>query len=135
MARSLLHLAGLKHTDGLGELPGLPRAAAELTQDAPGLSWALARSPGPRSVAWARLAAFWEAGLFLPVQGGADVITGAGVTLICDHDQPAGGQFVHGSGDPHNLAVWAGDHRQVHPVPVMLTGVEQPVGSHPVDVH
>jgi hypothetical protein len=31
------------------------------------LSWALARSPGPRSVAWARLAAFWEAGLFLPL--------------------------------------------------------------------
>src|SRR5262249_54539159 len=33
------------------------------------LSWALARSPGPRSVAWARLAAFCEAGLFLPLYG------------------------------------------------------------------
>ncbi len=29
-------LAGLKDVDGLGELPGLPRAAAEFTQDAPG---------------------------------------------------------------------------------------------------
>ena len=33
------------------------------------LSWALARSPGPRSRAWARLASFWEAGLFLPLYG------------------------------------------------------------------
>jgi hypothetical protein len=30
------------------------------------LSWALARSPGARSLAWARLAAFCEAGLFRP---------------------------------------------------------------------
>jgi hypothetical protein len=30
------------------------------------LSWALARSPGDRSWAWARLAAFWEAGLPRP---------------------------------------------------------------------
>ena len=30
------------------------------------LSWALARSPGARSLAWAELAAFWEAGLFRP---------------------------------------------------------------------
>jgi hypothetical protein len=33
------------------------------------LSWALARSPGPRSFAWAELAAFWEAGLFRPRHG------------------------------------------------------------------
>ena len=44
-------LAGLKYVDGFGELPGLPGAAAEFAQDAPGLSWALARSPGPGS--WA----------------------------------------------------------------------------------
>jgi hypothetical protein len=31
------------------------------------LSWALARSPGPRSLAWARLACFWDFGLFLPL--------------------------------------------------------------------
>ena len=30
------------------------------------LSWALARSPGARSCAWAELAAFWEGGLFRP---------------------------------------------------------------------
>ena len=30
------------------------------------LSWALARSPGARSFAWAELAAFWEGGLFRP---------------------------------------------------------------------
>jgi Reverse transcriptase (RNA-dependent DNA polymerase) len=38
------------------------------------LSWALARSPGPRSLAWARLAAFCEAGLPRPLYG---VITGS----------------------------------------------------------
>ena len=30
------------------------------------MSWALARSPGDRSWAWARLASFCEAGLFRP---------------------------------------------------------------------
>ena len=30
-------------------------------------SWALARSPGDGSWAWARLASFWEAGLFRPL--------------------------------------------------------------------
>jgi hypothetical protein len=33
------------------------------------LSWALARSPGARSLAWAELAVFWEAGLFGPGRG------------------------------------------------------------------
>lgn len=32
-------------------------------------SWAFARSPGPRSFAWARLAAFWDYSLFLPLYG------------------------------------------------------------------
>ena len=34
---SSFYLAGLEDVDGLGELPGLPRAAAEFAQDAPGL--------------------------------------------------------------------------------------------------
>jgi hypothetical protein len=59
-------LPGLKDVDGLGQLAGLPGAAAELAQDVPGFSWALARSPGNRSWVWARLAAFCEAGLFRP---------------------------------------------------------------------
>jgi hypothetical protein len=33
------------------------------------LSWALARSPGPRRLAWARLAAFCDSGLFRPLYG------------------------------------------------------------------
>ncbi len=33
------------------------------------LSWALARSPGERSRAWARLACFWDSGLFRPLYG------------------------------------------------------------------
>jgi hypothetical protein len=32
-------------------------------------SWALARSPGPRSRAWARLAAFCEGGLLRTLSG------------------------------------------------------------------
>ena len=33
------------------------------------LSCAFARSPGDRSFAWARLASFWDSGLFLPLYG------------------------------------------------------------------
>jgi hypothetical protein len=33
------------------------------------LSWALARSPGPRRRAWARLASFWDCGLLRPLYG------------------------------------------------------------------
>ena len=33
------------------------------------LSWAFARSPGARSFAWARLASFWDSGLFFPLYG------------------------------------------------------------------
>jgi hypothetical protein len=33
------------------------------------LSWAFARSPGARSLAWARLASFCDSGLFFPRYG------------------------------------------------------------------
>jgi hypothetical protein len=59
-------LAGLKDVDGLGQLPGLPRAAAQLAQDAPGLELGVGALAGDRSWAWALLAPFWEAGLFRP---------------------------------------------------------------------
>ena len=52
----------LPDMDGLGQLPDLPGAAAELAQGVPGFSWALARSPG----IVVRLAAFCEAALFRP---------------------------------------------------------------------
>ena len=52
-----LCLADLQYVNGLGELTGAPWAAAELTENAPGLeqvlSWAFARSPGDRSLACA----------------------------------------------------------------------------------
>jgi hypothetical protein len=35
---SSFDLAGLKDVDGLGELPGAPRAAAQFAQDVPGLA-------------------------------------------------------------------------------------------------
>ena len=43
---SSLDLAGLKDVDGLGQLPGLPGAAAEFTQDAPGLELGVGAFPG-----------------------------------------------------------------------------------------
>jgi hypothetical protein len=49
-------LAVLKDMNRFGQLPSPPEAAAKLTQDAQVLSWALERSPGPRSLAWARVA-------------------------------------------------------------------------------
>jgi hypothetical protein len=102
------------------------------------LSWALAHSLGPGGLAWARLAAFCEVGLFLPLHG-VDVVTGAGVVLVGQHDQPGGGQLPHDAPDPgggqvvdgagqrprhpQDLAVRAGDDLQVRPVPGAVTGM------------
>jgi hypothetical protein len=77
------------------------------------------------------------------------VAVGAGVALIGQHDNPGVGQFavnatdagsgqvVHGTGKragyPHDLAVRAGDHLEIHRVAAVLAGVERPVGGHPVD--
>ena len=58
------------------------------------LSWALARSPGDRSRAQARLAAFREAGLLRPRQGASTRVAGAVVALAGQHDQPGGGQLA-----------------------------------------
>jgi hypothetical protein len=112
-------LAGLRDVDGLGELPGAPRAAAQPAQMCEVLSWALARSPGLRSWAWARLAQ-----------------PGSG-QLAQDAQILAAAQVVHSAGQrpghPYDLAVWGRDDLQVHPVTAVLTGVERPVGGHPVD--
>lgn len=53
------------------------------------LSWALARSPGPHSRAWARLAAFCDSGLLRPLYGGDHCPADAVVALIAQSDQPA----------------------------------------------
>jgi hypothetical protein len=58
--------AVLEDVDGLGELSGFPGAAAEFAQDAPGFQLGVG-APGPRSLAWARLAAFCDSGLFRPL--------------------------------------------------------------------
>jgi hypothetical protein len=47
-------------------LLGLQRSLRRIFQL---FSWAFARSPGPRSLAWERLACFWDSGLFLPLYG------------------------------------------------------------------
>jgi hypothetical protein len=67
-------LAGLKDVDGFGELPGAPGKQRSLRRMRKFLSWAFARSPGLRSLAWARLASFCETGLPRPLYG---VISGS----------------------------------------------------------
>lgn len=47
-------------------LDGLHRSFRRIFQL---FSRAFARSPGPRSLAWARLALFWDSGLSLPLYG------------------------------------------------------------------
>ena len=63
------------------------------------LSWAPARSPGLRSWAWARLAAFGIPACSSPYTG-ADAVPGAVVALVRQHHQPGGGQFAHDAPDP-----------------------------------
>ena len=67
--------------DGFGELPGLPGAATEFPQDAPGFELGVGALLGLRSLAWARLAAFCDSGLLFPLYG-ADVVRGDAVTGI-----------------------------------------------------
>jgi hypothetical protein len=47
-------------------LKGLQRSLRRIFQL---FSWASARSPGPRRLAWERLARVWGSGLFLPLYG------------------------------------------------------------------
>jgi hypothetical protein len=75
------------------------------------LSWAVARSPGARSLAWAEAAD--------------------------DAPSPGGGQVMHAAGQlpvhPQARAVRAGDDLQVHAVLLVPARVERPVFRDPVD--
>ena len=62
-----LGLAGLQHVDCLCDLPGLPGQQRSLRRIFHDLSWAFALSPGAWSFACARLASFWDLGLFFPL--------------------------------------------------------------------
>ena len=68
------------------------------------LSWAFARSPGARSLAWARLASFWDSGLFLPLYG-VFACRAALVALVGQGDQPGGLQLGQDAPDPRGLHV------------------------------
>jgi hypothetical protein len=61
---SRLRLAELQNVKGLGEFPGAPGQQRSLRRILHALSCAFARSPGARSFAWTRLAAFCGSGLF-----------------------------------------------------------------------
>jgi hypothetical protein len=69
------------------------------------LSWALARSPGARSFAWARLAAFCEGGLPLALVRGDHVLARAVVALVGQHHQAGGGQRAEDAPDPGRAQV------------------------------
>lgn len=87
------------------------------------LSWAWARSPGLRSLAWARLAAFCDSGLFFPLVEGADVLAGAVVALVRQYHQPADGQLEDDAPDPGGIQVVNGAgqrSRNPHDVPVWV---------------
>lgn len=55
--------------DDFGELVGSPWAAAELTQDVPGLEPERSRARQVHGIGRGRLASFWDAGLFRPRYG------------------------------------------------------------------
>src|SRR6516164_7868804 len=128
-SRSSSHLAGLKDMDGLGQLPGAPGAAAELTQNPPGLELgigALARRAEP---VMGPVGLLLQSGLVPAPVRGADILL-ADVPLIAQRDQPASGQFaddapdpgrsqvVHRAGQrpghPHDVPVRDGDDLKVH---------------------
>ncbi len=113
-------LAGLKYVDGFGELPGLPGAAAEFAQDAPGFElgrWRVRR--GRAAGRETRLAAFCAVSFPCPCTG-TDARADPGVALVRQHQQatggssrtraldPGGGQVVRGAGErtryPQNLS-------------------------------
>ena len=113
---------------------GQQRSLRKMRQD---LSWALTRSPGPPSRAWARLASFWEVACSVPGTGpGGGRRRG---NLVAQDDQaggsqgpddapdPGGDQVVDGAGqrpeDPYDVTARAGEDLQVHPVPAVLAGV------------
>jgi len=68
------------------------------------LSCAFARSLDARSRAWARLASFWDCGLFLPRYGDLGV-RGALVALVGQGDQTGRPQFGQDASDPLGLRV------------------------------
>ncbi len=113
------------------------------------LSWALARSPGARSLACERLADFCEAGLFPALVRGDQRLARAVIALVRQNHEPGGGQRAgcapdpgggqvmgaarQWSGYPQDLSFGAGDDLQVHPVLTVLAGIERPVSRYPVD--
>ena len=55
--------------DGLGQLPGAPGAAAELTHDAPGLELSVGAFTRGAEPGMSPVGVLWEAGLFRPLYG------------------------------------------------------------------
>lgn len=93
-------LAGLKDVDGFGELPGLPRAAAEFAQDAPGLQLGVGTLAGGSELGVGAVGVFLGGGLVSSPVGSKDVLPGAVVALVGQCDQPGGGQFADESPGP-----------------------------------
>jgi hypothetical protein len=69
-------LGGLQDVDGLGQLPGLPRAAAEPVQDAPGLELGVGAFAGTAQLGVCAVGGLLRFRLVSSLVWGADVVTG-----------------------------------------------------------
>jgi len=90
--------------DGLGELPGLPRAAAEFTQDAPGFELGVGAFAGAAQRGVGTVGGLLGGGLVPALAGVADVITGAGVASPASTSRSGRGAGVSPGGRGERLA-------------------------------
>src|ERR1700735_3009917 len=79
-------LEGLEDVDGFGDLAGVPGAAAEFAQDAPGLELGVGAFAGGAQLGVGGVGGFPGGGLVPAPVRGEDVLAGADVALIGQHD-------------------------------------------------
>ena len=76
MNLSACGFAGLKNVDRLGQLPGAPRAAAHLAQDAPGFELGVGPFTGAAQPGMSAVGVLLRGGLVLALVRDAHVVTG-----------------------------------------------------------
>src|SRR6185437_9611103 len=143
-----LCLADLQDVDGFGELAGAPGAAAKLAEDPPGLELRICAFAGRAEFRVGPVGLFLRLRLVLPAVRDLRVIA-AQVAFVGQGDQARGLEFGQHApdplgllivdragqcaGHPQDVSVRARYDLQVHPVFLVLAGVEGPVRGDPVD--